>query len=337
MSKRKPKKSRKKSKPSRKRREAKVQQKSVREVQTEKRSQRLRLKVGEQRSRLTQWYLSKSMVARVTLGLVIIPLLIALFLLQGIILPFVAAAFAIFITISKVALVWLKGGAFIVYISYKVFKALLGVYYCVSRTLSGWKADRLRHQQARLPMVKEAEYPALAIEGLEAESIELNASWKTLSVKTDETEHKLLFSYLRYFIIGQLFMYQSFWKDRVAYLTLWREVSRQRVKEIFAYIGQTIFTPHLLGAHINSKRLLIPGDSRLVNMSPSVSRSDQIEYTFEVVWKEWSFSKQWPFLHACSESTQWSVAVDASLDSTSMDKIGYVLRTIDRGLDGAEE
>ena len=117
MSKRKPKKSRKKSKPSRKRREAQAKKISVRELQSQQRS-RIQQSVSEQRNRLSTWYLSKSTPVKIALGLIVIPLIIALFLLQGVILPFLVTAWGL----SKIVLIWLKGPAFIVYISYDSYR-----------------------------------------------------------------------------------------------------------------------------------------------------------------------------------------------------------------------
>ena len=281
-----------------------------------------RVKVGQ--SRLQAWYLNQSLVLKVALGLIIIPILIALFLLQGVILPFLATAMGIAFAISKVAFIWLKGGAFIVYISYKVFKGLLGVYYCVSRSLVGLKAHNLRNRQAVLPMSDDAEYPALRLSNNIDMPVHLKASWKIMRLELGEDSPQILFSYLRYFIIGQIYMYRCFWFERMRFLTLWKSESRDKVKEIFTLIGQTIFTPHMLGPHLNKKRLLVPGDARLLEIKLAEETSRLIGYHFEVTWQDWIFNKRWPFLSATKQRRDWHLKTPTSLASISEDEIGYI-------------
>lgn len=286
----------------------------------------LRDKVKNESKRLSAWYMDQSLLLKIGLGLIIIPILIALFLLQGVILPFLATAFGLMITLSKLAFIWVKGGAFIIYISYKVFKGLLGVYYCISRSISGWKAHKLRTEQSQLPVSAEATYPALQVQTELADKVHVKSSWKVLSVSLEQQETLVLFSYLRYFIIGQIFMYQSFWYDRKSYLTLWTVESRDRVKEIFSTIGKSIFTPHLLGAHMNQKRVLVPGDAKFLGLS-SASSDSHLLYHFEVKWQEWSFDKRWPFVHSTPNQDQWNIEVPNTLDLLETDEVGYTERS----------
>jgi hypothetical protein len=276
-------------------------------------------KMSNRRSRITTWYLQQSTAKKVALGLVIIPILIAIFLLQGLIWPLLGLVIAA----SKFAFVWVKGGAFIVYISYKVFKGLLGVYLCVSRSLNGWKAHKLRAQQASLPSVPEGEYPAISYTNENAESLDVHTGFKQLNLSAlPQLQHRVVFSYLRYFIIGQIFMYLSFWRDHLYYLTLWRKESRDRVKEIFQEIGGTIFTPHQLGPHINIKRILVPGDARLMSLDYDTDK-DRARYTFEVTWRERQFKRQYPFFNSIKHQAMWAFELPSQLDMLSPEEIGY--------------
>ena len=285
---------------------------------------KLRSKVKTESKRLTAWYMDQSLLLKVGFGLVIIPILITLFLLQGVILPFLATCFGLMITLSKLAFIWVKGGAFIIYISYKVFKFLLGIYYCISRSISGWQAHKFRNEQATLTINTEVNYPALQVSTELTEQVKLESKWKVLNLDVNRQETSILFSYLRYFLLGQIFMYQSFWFDRQSYLTLWTAESRERVKEIFSTIGKTIFTPHLLGAHLNQKRILVPGDAKLLKISQA-SHQNHIEYQFEVKWQEWSFNKKWPFIHSSPTQDLWSIEVPSTLDLLETYEVGYTL------------
>ena len=294
-------------------------------VEKRRRLKRVSEQLTTRRARLVAWYSALPLFKKVLLGLIVIPVIIALILLQGVILPFIAGSMGIIIAISKSAFIFVKGGAFIVYISYKVFKGLLGVYLCVSRSLSGWQAHQMRRRQAELPPASDAEYPALRYDEPEAESAPLTvrSGIKKLSLAgPSELEHTIIFSYLRYFIIGQIFMYLSFWRDKASYLTLWRRESRERVKEIFKEIGQTIFTPHLLGPHLTNKRLLVPGDARLISLSTG-DASSRATYLFEVSWRERSFQRTSPYFVSAQHQAQWKVEVPMKFSSLSSDDLGY--------------
>ena len=286
---------------------------------------KLQAKVKSESKRLSAWYMDQSLILKIGLGLIIIPILIALFLLQGVILPFLATAFTLMLAISKLAFIWIKGGAFIVYISYKVFKGLLGVYYCISRSITGWEAQKQRGQQAQLPVSDDAIYPALKAMASLSKDLELKSTWKALKLGYKKKETVILFSYLRYFIIGQIFMYKSFWFDKMSFLTLWRVESRARVKEIFTTIGKTIFTPHLLGVHLNKKRILVPGDAKLLGVQKVPNNEEKLIYHLEVKWLEWSFDRKWPFIHSSAQQEQWFIKTESALDLLKEDEVGYQL------------
>lgn len=304
--------------------EARSQTKSAQVSSRDQRFTRVNAELKSRRSRLTAWYLGLSTAKKVILGLIVIPLIIALILLQGVIFPFLAGVFGIVLAISKSAIVFVKGGAFIVYISYKVFKGLLGVYLCVSRSLNGLKAHRLRQQQATQAPSPTAEYPAVRYDGDSSEiPLEISSGFKKLSFSTSSgLNQTMVFSYLRYFIFGQIFMYLSFWRDRGAYLTIWRAESRERVKEIFKQIGQTIFSPHQLGPYLGKRNILVPGDARLIALTLSPD-SERVTYELEVTWRERAFQRKKPYFTSSAYQATWEVSAPLKLGSLSTDEVGY--------------
>ena len=317
--------SKRKHKKSRRRQKARARERQqVRQEIRRERQAKLRNKLGEQRSRLTSWYLSKSLTVRVLLGLIVIPVIIGLVLLQGVILPALAFVAGATFTFAKLTFVFLKGGAFIVYITYKVFKGLLGVYLSVSRSVTGWKAHKIRQEQAHAGASQSATYPQLNLEGVSPQDVKLTARWKRLDIDFEDQQHPVIFSYLRYFILGQIGMYRSFWFDRMSYLTIWRPDSRKRVKEIFSLIGQTIFTPHTLGPHITTKRIVVPGDAKLIACQVTGENETRVvTYHLELAWQEWSLERRFPFLVPTTKEMNWSFDVALALDSLSEDQVGY--------------
>ena len=289
----------------------------------------------DKRSSLYTWYMSRSNVERALLGLIIIPILAVLVLLQGVILPALVVVGGTLFAASKIIFILFKGGAFVVYISYKVFKTILGIYLCVNRSITGWRAHKLRARQASVDPTPNADYPTLRSVGYE--SIKLEASPKrltlTLSERDEATEeikshiHPVLFSYLRYFLIGQLRMYLTLWRERGVCIQVWRPEGRARIKEILQATGKTIFKPHLCGPHINHKRILVPGDAQLIEVSAvsGSARDAQREalYVFEIRWRDHHVLKRWPFIKREDQQQIWRLNVPLNLDSLTEDQIGY--------------
>ena len=288
---------------------------------------------------LWEWYLAHSLIARALWGLLLLPILalfIALnFVLIPLITPFLPIIGGLLLTALKLAFVVGKLGAFAVYIGYKVFKTLLGLYYCVSRTLSGNAAGRARRALAGvgLPLSQAALEARSPHHGAHAHraprelhhprgALSARVAWKRLWL-TSEAEgisHPLLFSYLRYFLLGQRHMYLEGWRARGAFLTAWRPESRARIKAVFAFVGSTIFRPHAMGPRLTRDEALLPGDARLVS---ALLTAEGVRYAVEVPWRAWSLSRRWPFAQSALHVARWRVTLPLSLASLSDEALGW--------------
>ena len=272
---------------------------------------------------LWRWYRAKGTLARVLWGLLLLPLLalfIALnFVLIPIITPFLPLIGGLLLTALKLAFVVGKLGAFAVYIGYKVFKTLLGLYYCVSRTLSGSAAGRARKELAAagLPLAEEPTEPSAPRGALSA-----RVAWKRLWLRApaEGVEHALLFSYLRYFLLGQKHMYLEGWRAKVSFLTAWRPESRARLKEIFSFVGATIFRPHAMGPRLTRDEVLLPGDARLTR---ALLTPEGVRYEVEVPWRTWSFSRRWPFARSDLHWARWAVELPRALGALPEGALGW--------------
>ena len=96
----------------------------------------------------------------------------------------------------------------------------------------------------------------------------------------------------------------------------WRESSRNAIKAALAPVGSSLFTPHLLGAYISDKRVLVPGDAEILNIivqGPELNDGELI-IELRIRWTDWSFpvSKSWPFVSAKRQpqQTDWQLRLD---------------------------
>jgi hypothetical protein len=120
-------------------------------------------------------------------------------------------------------------------------------------------------------------------------------------------------------------MYVETWHERKAVLTAWRAESRETLKDQFGFVGATIFRPHSIGPHVNAKRVLIPGDARLlsVELSSDVLSRPTLTYHLEVPWRTWSFDRHWPFAHSELHSARWAVELPHDLSALTEDDLGW--------------
>jgi hypothetical protein len=147
-------------------------------------------------------------------------------------------------------------------------------------------------------------------------------AWKRLwlSSSSEGISHALLFSYLRYFLLGQRHMYLEGWRARGAFLTAWRPESRARVKGVFAFVGATIFRPHAMGPRLTRDEVLLPGDARLTE---ALLTPEGVRYTVEVPWRAWSLSRRWPFAQSALHAARWRVTLPLTLAALSEDSLGW--------------
>lgn len=289
------------------------------------------VKVKAKGDQLWGWYRHLTPVKQVLWGLIVLPVVLLIVGVNLILAPLIAPALpligAALITLAKLTFVLTKFGAFAIYIGYKVLKGCLGIYYCVSRTLSGVKAGERRAQLAARPLtVERAAELSLSLDE-RLTPLKVESTWKRMKVSDEggRLEHPLLLSYLRYFIIGQINLYVESWRERHAFFTIWRAESRETVKDQFIFVGTTIFRPYALGPHVSRDRVLLPGDARLVSISEAPVSDDhpRVIYVVEVPWRTWSFNRRWPLAHSEPHQARWALTLPAQLNQLQEEELGW--------------
>ncbi len=300
-------------------------------------------------TRLKDWYLALDQVKQVGFSLLIIPLLLILFLLSGVIFPLISIVLPFLFMALNFTLIASKFVLFIVYISYKVMKTLMGIYYCISRTISARKANLVREKMMQIGVVHTENPPALWVDS-KISKIEFQSQWKRLGMVifpsdsffvelqnelkiSDETaieqlkqstfQLNFLMSYLRYFLLGQKALYVGLWQSKKEIFTIWRAESREVLKKKLSLVGSTIFTPHLLGAYLNRKQILVPGDFefhalKLNQMDTQAQQATQastyeLQITGNVPWKAWTFDRHFPFAHSQDHQEKWDIKIKICL------------------------
>jgi hypothetical protein len=267
-------------------------------------------------NRLLTWYRALSLSKKVLWGLVTLPVLALLFFINLLILPFLPMIGGVLLTLLKGTFVITKLSAFVIYIGYKVVKTFLGFYYCISRTLSGQKSHKWRVAQSRAVAQREPSLVNLELEGALSD-LALRTSWKRMHLSSEEADIDvpILFSYLRYFLLGQKRLYAETWRERRGLLTLWRAESRGVFKDQLQWVGKTIFTPYSVGPHLSKTQLLIPGDAKITSIKVEGST---LSLDVEVPWKTWAFSvKRWPFAISTLHTAHWQLTAPKALQNLS--------------------
>ena len=182
----------------------------------------------------------------------------------------------------------------------------------------------MRIHQSTLSYGPDEDFPHLRVKGID--SLQFNFKWKQMRLSSGEFNHLFITSYLRYFFLGQLHLWKEGWKTKHEWLQFWNAEKRQVFAQLLAHAGGTIFAPHLLGPHCTQKRIVIPGDARLI----SIEKQDQgILYSFEIPWKTWTFQiKQWPWAQSTPHRTSWNVEIPFKLNTLSSEDEGYQSRAV---------
>ena len=267
-------------------------------------------------NRLLTWYRALTLSKKVLWGLVTLPVLALLFFINLLILPFLPMIGGVLLTLLKGTFVITKLSAFVIYIGYKVVKTFLGFYYCISRTLSGQKAHKWRVAQSRAVAQKESSSVSLDLEG-GLSDLALRTSWKRMYLSSKEAgiDVPILFSYLRYFLLGQKRLYAETWREKRALLTLWRAESREIFKDQLQWVGRTIFSPYSVGPYISKTQLLIPGDAKVTSIKVEGST---LSLDVEVPWKTWAFSiKRWPCATSTLHTAHWRLTAPIDVQNLS--------------------
>jgi hypothetical protein len=300
-------------------------------------------------TRLKDWYLALDQVKQVGFSLLIIPLLLILFLLSGVIFPLISIVLPFLFMALNFTLIASKFVLFIVYISYKVMKTLMGIYYCISRTISARKANLVREKMMQIGVVHTENPPALWVDS-KISKIEFQSQWKRLGMVifpsdsffvelqnelkiSDETaieqlkqstfQLNFLMSYLRYFLLGQKALYVGLWQTKKEIFRIWRAESRDIIKKKLSLVGATIFTPHLLGAYLNREQILVPGDFEFhalklnqmdtQNQQATQTSTYELQIIGNVPWKTWTFDRHFPFAHSQDHQEKWDIRVKICL------------------------
>lgn len=293
-------------------------------------------KIKEKNNQLWTWYQALPTIKKVLCGLIVIPIVVLIIAINLILVPLIAPFLpligASLIALAKLVLILTKFGAFAIYIGYKILKGLLGLYYCVSRTLTGLRAGQNRAQFSLKPLTTERAQELELHLDTTLTPLHCENAWKrlTLHFKKGEVsvQHPFLFSYLRYFLIGQIYMYFEGWKRRQFFLTLWKVESRAMVKDLFTFVGTTIFRPYTLGPHVSSQRILCPGDARIKSIQNHPSEGDLIQYEMDIPWRTWSFNRQWPFVHSQLRYAQWRLSLPKDLAHLSESELNWRSETV---------
>lgn len=232
--------------------------------------------------RVKSWYLKQPPALRIIYGVTVIPIMALLGLLTFVLIKFGGPILLILLLGSKFVIAFVKIFIFIGYIGYKILKTILMWYYTISRLYSGGKAKRQRRKTAHDCSFNVT--PATA-----NDSLRFHCKRKDLYIQQDGGyQLRILFSYLRYALIGQLNLLRHCKNSWRYYLTLWRAQSRALIKTEIAPVGASLFTPHTLGADINDERVLVPGDAELIEII--VKPAHTLDLRFRICWVDWHFA-----------------------------------------------
>ncbi|MBT5230261.1 MAG: hypothetical protein HOM11_08280 [Methylococcales bacterium] len=259
--------------------------------------------------RFKDWFSALPLSLKILYGLTVVPIAAVLLLIGVVLVKFGGPILVGVLFALKLLIVAFKLLFFIGYISYKILKTFLIWYYIITRTISGNKATKLRHEAIECKSI------AISGGGASYETLTFEHPKKSMIIWYESTEYRVLFSYLRYAIVGQFGLFKHFKQDYKRYLTLWRKEDLRFVKAAWGAFAQTIFKPHLTGAQIYKGRALVLGDAQIT----SILRNDDetLQLTMTVSWDDWRFSlrKNLWFIqaHKTEQSDEWQVCVPVYL------------------------
>ena len=227
------------------------------------------------------WYLAQSLALRIVYGLTLVPVVAVLAFIGIVLIKFGGPLLLAAALVLKLAVVAIKTVMFIGYIGYKIVKTVLMWYITLSRWYLGGKAKKTRQTLAQCGGFKVQPES-------EAKRLSYQCQRKNLILNHEQHGQRvILFSYLRYALRGQLVLLRHLRRRWSHYLTLWRQSSRDLIKQELAPVGVSMFAPHKLGADIDADRILVPGDAELelIELKPD----GRIQLHFLIRWVEWHF------------------------------------------------
>ncbi|MEZ5590759.1 MAG: hypothetical protein R3F53_08655 [Gammaproteobacteria bacterium] len=251
------------------------------------------------------WYLAHDTVLRIVYGLTLVPVVLVLGLLGLIVVKFGGPLLCAGALVLQIVLLVSKTLLFIGYIGYKIVKTLLMWYITISRLYLGGKAKRARRTLALCGGFK-------VDPESEASRMNYHCQRKELAI-THQRRGQLivLFSYLRYALRGQRELWRHVRRRWSHYLTLWRQSSRDLIKQELAPVGVSMFAPHQLGAGLEVDKILVPGDAELELIE--LNENGEVWLYFLIRWVEWQFEwrRAMPFLAIRRQHKQMPWQVEA--------------------------
>ena len=249
------------------------------------------------------WYLAQPVYLKVVYGLTLVPVAALLSVITVLLIKFGGPLLLAIALILKLTIALMKMLFFIGYIGYKIIKTILMWYYTISRLYLGNKAKRKRFEWAQA-----CQFPVMP--SAAADTLTFRCNKKDLFIEHPEHgQIRVLFSYLRYALIGQLRLLQHVKNSWRRYFTIWQANSREFIKTELTPVGASMFTPHTLGADITAERVLVPGDAELQQVTVYDDASAELQ--FQIYWVNWHFKfrKALKFLQVRREPQQetWNV------------------------------
>jgi hypothetical protein len=233
----------------------------------------------------TTWYLAQPLYWQIIYGLTVVPVAVLLAFMLLLLIKLGAPLLLALALLLKLLLSLTKTLLFIGYIAYKILKTLILWYYTISRLYLGHRAKRQRMAMARAGRFAVEPVPAL-------DQLAFRCQGKNLYIlHTEAGQLRVLFSYLRYALLGQqelLKHLQRSWKHYILVLLAWRQASRAAITTELAAVSAFLFSPHTLGAHITAERVLVPGDAELLSIQLGHPAGDAT-LAFRIRWTEWRF------------------------------------------------
>ena len=249
------------------------------------------------------WYLAQPLYLQIAYGLTLVPVVVVLAFIVLLLVKFGGPILLAIVLVIKLSIVVFKTVFFIGYILYKILKTIIMWYYILTRLYFGRKAKNRRFVMA--------ECGEFTVEPASA-NVQISCSCRRKNLYIRHLEWgqiSVLFSYLRYALVGHLELFKDLKANWRHYLTIWRQETRSQFKAAVAPLGDSLFGPHKLGAHINDERLLVPGDAELLKIT--INNDQTAQLSFRIGWVNWHFKlrKALKFLQVSREHCEaiWDV------------------------------
>jgi hypothetical protein len=249
------------------------------------------------------WYLAQPLYLRIAYGLTLLPAVALVVVPTLLLVKFGGPLLLTTVLVIKLSMTLIKTLLFIGYILYKILKTLMLWYYTLTRLYLGRKAKNRRFAMARA-----GDFPVQPV--TLAGDFTFVCDKKYLDIEqAGKGSIRVLFSYLRYALVGHAELFGKLKHHWRHYLRIWEPRTRNELKALLAPLGDALFSPHKRGAQITDERVLVPGDAELLKIS--VADAGTLKLSFRIRWVKWHFQlrKQLKFMQIRREHHQdiWNV------------------------------